>query len=258
MWQSLDINELAKSATAHYGGKKKASDFCQQLRDFSIRHLPDAAIEILLADDTQERQAETDADTENETVEVSEMAPFTLNTPPATQKVAEPEIDLEAIRAEAFTKGREALKAEMAAERDRLIETHERALNEARQTTINSMATDLVSLCHQGFEQLQFALENNIARLIAPLIGEKLTKEAIAKFIQELAGESIETDRPIIIEGAPALLDAFVVQANKCKKINLDHYQLKACEGAQLRLTYEDKVLSTRLQPLLQQLREII
>jgi len=261
MWQSLDMNELAKDfASAPVAQHDSA--FFKQLRDFSIRKLSDEMVEILGAE-IQEDGKENDENEdiplpEDAQVDAPEMAPFSLEDPPEKENEPQPELDLEAIRFEAFASGQEAAREEYALEREKLVEAHAKALDEMRQTTINTMAGDLVAMCQACFDQLQCVVEKHVAQLMAPLIGEKLERQAIAEFTRQLANEAMETTLPLVIEGQPALLDAFVAYAKKSGQINLAHYHFEAREGSELRISYEDRMLSTRIQPLLQKLREII
>jgi len=254
MWQSLDMNGWAKSINEMAAGNTKPQmAILSHLRDFSSRVLTPQDEDILPPEPSQHEEWEAD-----EPVDGAEMAPFCLDEPQKDEVEEEPAIDLQAIRDEAFERGRESLKEMMAAERERLVETHRQTLAETRQTLINSMAGDLAAHCHSAFAVLQSSLEQELAQLLAALIGEKLESQAIAHFVQELAREAISASQPLIIEGKKPLLDAFIVQAQANPAIDLDHYQLKVNETSELRLIHQDRVLSTRLAPLLQQLREII
>jgi len=254
MWQSLDMNAWAKSYSSSCSGSSKPQAvIAAHLRDFSNRLLPDDRVEILPPDSAQK-----DDDYHEEQADTPQMQPFTLEQPQENDEEVAAEIDLESIRRQAFEAGRQSLVDESRLERERLVEAHRQTLNEARQTLINSMAGDLLAACQAGFETVQTSLEQDIAQLIAALIGEKWTNQAIADFVQKLAQESLETSLPLIIEGKQPLLDAFIVQAKADPNIDLERYQLKVNETDELRLVHQKKVLSTRLAPLLQQLREMI
>jgi len=271
MWQTLDISEMARvNPSPFHAGTTHSAEIFGHLRDFSVRQLPDEALEIIAPQD-EDAQQEVEPATVEERDEgdtptafddgQAEMTPFSLDEADgqeAQESAPVPAIDIEAIKEEAFAEGREAARAEYEQERTRLVEANRLSLIENRQTVINSLGADLVGVCTASFAQLQSCLQEKLARLIAPLVEEKLTREAAAEFVQMLGAQAIEAQLPLIIEGDPALLNAFVVQAKNEPALNLDHYQLEAQEGSALKLIVKDQVLSTRLSPLLQQLREII
>jgi len=262
MWQNLDISEMAKARSpVFHTSKTRQVEIFQHLRDFSIRQLSDETIEILTPQEKKQKE-----ETEEEAHDIStiredsaqQMSPFSLDEAENKKSDSKPEIDIEAIKNEAFEQGRLAAKADYEEIRARLVEAHRLALAEARQTVINSVAGDLVAACTTGFAKFHASLQEALARLVRPLIAEKLTVDGVAQFVQKLACEAIEASDPLIIEGEQALLDAFIIQAKAEPTINLSHYKLQAREGQELRLIVGDQILSTRLAPLLRQLREII
>jgi len=274
MWQNLDMNELAKPVSS-FSGEGQVTAFSKQLRDFSTRLVPDDKLEILHLSEEQATDQATDEEPatdmalseaeeqagEQETISTAspQMLPFSIEEPDKNNKTL---ADIDCVRAQAFAAGKEegqkSAREEYDAERHRLVENHAQELAQTRQNTINEVAGDLLATCQAAFATLQQALEHDLAQIIAPLIGEKLTAQAIAEFTRQLTNEAIEASLPLIIEGSPALLDAFIEHANSCPTIDLTHYQLRSCEETSLRLIHGDRVLSTRLSPLLQQLREII
>jgi len=271
MWQTLDISEIARGNSFPFRTAKiQQAEIFAHLRDFSVRQLPDEALEILDPQDEDDQhsaeigagEGSNEGDFQTSLDESkAEMAPFTLDKADgqaSQESAAQPAPDLDSIRSEAFAEGREAARTEYEQERARLSAANRQALVENRQTVINSLAADLVEICAKGFADLQSCLQENLAQLIAPLVGEKLTREAAAEFVQTLSRETIESHLPLIIEGDPALLNAFIVQAKNEPALDINHYQLKAEAGSALTLVVKDQMLSTRISPLLQQLREII
>jgi|GEM_PF-1371699 len=252
MWQSIDMNELAKPLPVFIEKTRQATVISGHLRDFSHRILPDEALEIL---DQQIDQVGVDSMQDNHSAEET-MAPFSVEKP-SSQEEAEA-VDLDAIRAEAFNEGKEAAELAYTIERAKLVEAHRLALVETRQTTINTIAHDLVTTCAQAFNDLQSAIEDHLVRLIAPLVGDKLTDSAIAEFTQQLVEMAIDEHLPLRIEGPKPLLDAFLIQAKRETDFDETRYHLVEVEVGELRLSYKDQVLSTRIAPLLQQLREMM
>lgn len=222
----------------------------QALRDFAPRILPDDVVEILAPEDNKP-QAEFFRSPDAE-----EMMP--LEPEHSREEHAPTPVDVEAIQREAFAAGEEKQRAEMtevfSARIKELEETHTAQFTALENETNVKLATAMESSIADGLRRIEASLSAQIADILVSFMRDELTQQAVSAFATRIASEALSAETPLIIDGNKKLLEVFEGLAG----YNPEQYRLKPTDDREIRMQNGDHVLSTRLAPLLNELKELI
>jgi len=181
---------------------------------------------------------------------------------PRKKEVSFSHDELEEAKVQAFaaglTQGKEETQAQLgqqfAEERVAWAEKHAQEIEETRTTTINHFAVNWEQSLRDGLDAIKSRIEQDLAVLLSNLVGSSLTKQAMDDFSAKIAHEAMTAAQPLIIEGKQELLDAFAA----ITKLEPQQYQLQPTELDDVRVVLKDGVISTRLAPLMQELKALI
>jgi len=223
----------------------------QFLKDFAPRCLPDEMVEILLPEDDSPHVPEDDSPHAEffEPPAEEEMTP--LEEDAAVEMLP---VDLDAVRQEAFHQGEEKQRAEMQAEFSARIkeieEVHAAEINELRKNVFNNLSVRV----EEGLRKIETGLMRQVTDILAAFVGERLTDEAVGIFAERIAAAGIAAEKPLIVEGDRRFLEVFQSRPD----FDPSQYILKPTDDCEIRIVNGDTVLSTRLAPLLGELRELV
>ncbi|MHC5307637.1 hypothetical protein [Bartonella sp. LJL80] len=233
-------------------GKKAGAALSTFLSDFAPRRIADEDVEVLPFDEPIHPDiVETAVDFPQAAEE--EMSP--LDEKPL---MSEPKVDVEQIRREAFEQAVEQTTSELqtkfADEKRVLEEQQTKALADMKQNTVNELAANMQSDLSNGLAMVLDTIGNDVAKVLATFIGNKLSDDALRDFAARIADQAVSAGQPMVVEGNAELLDALSRQAG----FDATKFELRANDSADIRLRQGDAVIATRLDPLIVELKELV
>ncbi|PYE87693.1 hypothetical protein [Phyllobacterium leguminum] len=212
-----------------------ALSIASYLSDFSPRRIPDEQVIILPA-----AQGHEEAD--------EDLSP---------EQVFEEAIDIELQLKQAFEAGREAGRAEAdalyEAEKQRLQRAHEEEMAGLRTATLSETADLLMVGLLEGLGALEATFSGQMAELIAPLMAEHFADKAVSDFAGRAAA-CLPAAMGMEISGPRDLLDAL----QKREGFVRENFLFIEAEQVELQLRLDERVVATRLGPLLDELKALI
>ncbi|ABM44953.1 hypothetical protein A6B38_04845 [Bartonella bacilliformis] len=237
--------------------RKASLPFSSVLRDFSRRHVVDEEEEILSFVEQAGRMCEDEG---HEAFSLSgvvlseenmeDILPLHVN--------AEKTIDVHALQQEvvhqAVQETTEKLQMHFSAEKKRMEEEHVKALEIAKDSAIEALGADMHRQLTEGLANLRQEIAQDIAQILSGFIGERMTQDVLKQFAAKLAGQVVDANQSLILEGNEKLFE----QLKKQQEFNSSQFEFHPTNSTEIRLRRGEVVVATQLAPLLASLQELI
>ncbi len=239
-------------------GNKAGASLSHFLSDFAPRLIPDTEVEVLPMDaavPVQDLHPVEEIDPEADFVE-AENSPedsFDEASLITETKANREELRKKAIE-EAVHNATTELEAKFADEKATLIASQKKALEQTKQTTIHEIASDLDEKLTKCFNEVIDIIGGDVANILAAFIGQKLHDDALNDFAKRVAREAILSMKPLVIEGNGDLLKDLENRPG----FNKSKFVLQPTDSPDIRLRHGDKIIATRLDPLITELKGLV
>jgi len=256
LWKSAGAAEAEPSALARI------------LKDFAPHFLPDTMVEVLPSGENSasmqdaapalagSKQVLPVAEAEFFSVQPEKMEPLAGIQTGASLVTAS--LELETARRQAFAEGEEKQRLMMeeafSARLAVLEEEHLAAIESVKTQVLSETAAQFAIGLRQGLQEIEAALSFQITDILAAFVREKMTQAALQQFAERMAEAACDGDEPLTVEGSRALLEA--LQA--LPEFDTHRYTVKITQSDDIRIVRGDHVVSTRLVPLMKQLKESV
>ena len=218
------------------------------LPDFSTHPIADDAVEIIAAPVHPLPLAEHPKRVDVQDTSAAEKAAF------AEQAEVARIIAVEEEKRAAFEAGREdghkEAEALYEAEKTRLLREHEAEIEALRANFSREQAVLLAGALTDALSGLEHNLSAQIADVLAPLLAAKLERDAVSGFAQRISTLALEGEAPEIA-GPPHLLEPLREHADLLPA----GCRFTETASGELSFSFGERVLETRVAPVLEELR---
>lgn len=233
-------------------GNKVGVTLSSFLSDFAPRPIADENIEIFPADELQQTECfEPSADFSTD--DDQQMSSLDAH-PSLDERLAELEAAKQQAIEDAIEQTKIAMEEKFQAEKQALQENHEKELAAVKQNTIDEIASQLDTNLKNGLATVLETVGNDVAKILATFLGDKLRADALNEFAERIANEALFANKTLVIEGNPKLLTALENQ----KGFDKTRFDMQPVDTAEIRLRLSDAVIATRLEPLISALKELV
>ncbi len=218
-----------------------ALSLSRYLPDFSTRHVEDAAVEIIAAaPPPKPLKPEVDV------ASVDGVQAEVVNA-----------IALEEEKRTAFETGRQDGHREAQtlyeAEKARLLREHEAEIETLRAAFSREQALLLAGSLTDALTALERSLSSQIAEILMPLLAARMEQAAVAEFAQRIAELALDGEAPEI-SGPARLIEPLRNHAG----LLVPGCRFSETEGAELSFSFGERVLETRIAPLIEELKAAV
>ena len=214
------------------------------LPDFSTHHIKDEAVEIIAAP-APSKPLKAQADGEAQNPDAAEQADVAAI------------IASEEERRAAFEAGREEghreAEALYEAEKARLQREHEAEIETLRAAFSREQALLLAGNIAEALAVLENDFSGQIAEILMPLLAKKMEREAVEEFGRRIAALALDGEAPEI-SGPARLIDPLRDHA----ALLPSGYRFSETGADELSFSFGDRVLETRIAPLLEELKAAV
>lgn len=231
----------------------------QFLTDFAPRRIADSALEIIDAPSVAQKIATPAfvAPTFASPAFSSKETP--AETAARETRELEATVEIEQIRRDVFEEGRidgqQTADALFSAERERLLRAHHDEMDALRVSLMDEMASHITSLLQAGLNAFETNISQQLVCVLTPLMNAHFSAQAVADFAQKIARLTVASDDAAMQINGPADL---IAALERHRSLLPDGCQLVETDQLELSLALGEQMLETRLQPLLDELKETI